>query len=90
MTLDLRLRTCLLALWLVWAGWSVRAAAPQWELAEGEFSASPNEVAECYFNVLQGARPIATVVFPPTSIACNVSQSLIGKRGRLVFIVEPE
>lgn len=63
--------------------------ASPFSLAEGAFDANANEAAECYFNVVQGVRPIATIVFPPKSSACDVAKyELIGKRGRLVFVVE--
>lgn len=64
----------------------VNAEAPAWTLATGLFDASASEEAECYFNV--GSE--AVIVFHPKGASCAVARNeLRGRRGRLIFQVEP-
>ena len=63
----------------------VNAEAP-WTLASGLFDASEAEAMECYFNI--GSE--AVIVFHPKATSCAVARNeLRGRRGRLVFVVEP-
>lgn len=80
-------RTLLVALLIVTAlRVLLHGEPPRWELAMGTVTATSTEASECYITI----GPHTMVALHPQSVYCGVARNeLIGKRGRLVFLVDP-
>ena len=73
----------LLLITLIVYGALLLGEAPTWTWAQGVVSATEQESQECYLTIRQ-----TVVMFHPMSENCVIARQALGRRGRLVFVVE--
>lgn len=74
----------LLAAMLLGAMVGVWAQGRAWTLAVGHFGGTDMELEGCYFNVGSGAM----LALHPKGDPCVIARDIVGRTGRLIFIVD--
>ena len=64
---------------------TAQPAPEAWTLAIGRVTSTEQESQECYFPIGQ----VASVNLHPKGEYCPIARGLIGRTGRLVFMVDP-
>ena len=81
----MRLVLALLLAILLGALIGAEAQERAWTLAVGRFGGTDQELQEGYFSVGQGAM----LTLHPKGEPCQMARDIVGRTGRLVFIVDP-
>ena len=75
----------LLAAMLIGAMVGAGAQERAWTLAVGRFGGTDLEIEQCYFSV----NGVAMLMLHPKGVPCSIAREIVGRSGRLVFIVDP-